>query len=97
MTGGELRRLLHAAQESGGYVDTITVTGDSYLVLPTRQLNGKGNHSCRSEPVVGGSVHDRRPPDIEVGEELTNDYATSTGDERLAMPCRCGPYAAAAL
>ena len=25
-----------------------------------------------------------------LGEELTNDYATSTGDPGFTMPCRCG-------
>jgi hypothetical protein len=29
-------------------------------------------------------------PDIEADAELTSDYATSTGEEGFAMPCRCG-------
>ena len=28
--------------------------------------------------------------DIAVGEEFTNDYATSTGEADFVMPCRCG-------
>jgi hypothetical protein len=28
--------------------------------------------------------------DIATGEELTNDYATSTGGDEFTMPCGCG-------
>jgi hypothetical protein len=87
MTGRELRRLLQGAT---GYLDTITVADDSHLVLPPGRPNGKGNHSC--EPnlwwALPYTLVARR--DIAAGEELTNDYATSTGEAAFTMPCRCG-------
>jgi hypothetical protein len=46
VTGRELRQILRAADEDGGYVDNITVTDDSHLILPAGQPNGKGNHGC---------------------------------------------------
>ncbi|WP_203840957.1 SET domain-containing protein [Winogradskya humida] len=86
VTGQELQQLL---TESTTYVDTITVFDDSHLVLPPAQPNGKGNHSCDpnlwwDEPytlVTRRAVH--------AGEELTNDYATSTADHDFTMVCRC--------
>jgi uncharacterized protein len=91
VTGQELRRLLHAVQQSGhGYLDSITVTDDSHLVLPAGQPNGKGNHSCDPNlwweaPYTLVARHD-----VAAGEELTNDYATSTGEDDFVMLCRCG-------
>ena len=87
VTGRELRRLLGAAV---GYVDTITVTDGSHLVLPAGQLNGKGNHSCDPNLWWAAAYTLAARRDIAVGEELTNDYATSTGEEDFVMPCRCG-------
>jgi SET domain-containing protein len=87
VTGDELRVLLATAES---YVDTITVAPDAHLVLPAGRPNGKGNHSCDpnlwwAEPYT---LVARR--DITAGAELTNDYATSTGEPDFAMPCRCG-------
>ena len=91
VTGRELRRLLHATQRSGqGYLDTITVADDSHLVLPAGQPNGKGNHSCDPNLWWAAPYTLVARREIAVGEELTNDYATSTGEEDFAMPCRCG-------
>src|SRR5919205_3799755 len=87
VSGRELRRLLDTAQQTGsGYVDTITVAGDSHLVLPPGQPNGKGNHSCDPNLwwTAPYTLIARR--DIAAGEELTNDYATSTGEEDFTMP-----------
>lgn len=88
--GHELRRLLSAVQDSGGYLDTITVADDSHLVLPAGQINGKGNHSCDPNLWWAAPYTLVARRDIGVDEELTNDYATSTGEEDFAMPCRCG-------
>jgi hypothetical protein len=87
VTTAELRRLLRA---STAYLDTITVAGDSHLVLPAGRPNGKGNHACDpnlwwAEPYT---LVCRR--DVAAGEELTNDYATSTGADDFVMPCGCG-------
>ena len=90
VTGQELRRLLRAGGESGGYVDTITVADDSHLVLPAGQSNGKGNHACDPNLWWADEYTLVARQDVEADAELTNDYATSTGEEGFAMPCRCG-------
>jgi hypothetical protein len=91
VTGSELRRLLRAAAEGRqGYVDTITVVEDSHLVLPAGQPNGKGNHSCDPNLWWAGAYTLVTRRDIAVDEELTNDYATCTGEREFSMPCRCG-------
>lgn len=57
--------------------------------MPEGTPNGRGNHSC--DPNTWWSGHytlvARRP--ILVGEELTNDYATSTDTDDFVMACRC--------
>ena len=90
VTGRELRRLLRTSGEGGRYVDTIMVADDSHLVLPAGRPNGKGNHSCDPNLWWADAYTLVARRDIAVDEELTNDYATSTGDEEFAMPCRCG-------
>jgi uncharacterized protein len=105
VTGADLERLFAAnakagsarltprsdpAQASTTYVDTVTVTDGLHLVLPPGTPNGKGNHGCDpnlwwSDPYTLGA---RR--DIGAGEELFNDYATSTGSAAFTMSCRCG-------
>jgi uncharacterized protein len=91
VSGPELRRLLHDARHSGpGYVDTITVADDRHLVLPAGQPGAKGNHSCDPNLWWAAPYTLVARRDIAVGEELTNDYATSTGEEDFRMLCRCG-------
>lgn len=92
VTWPQLRALLDAAAREPGhpYVDTITVTGTLHLVVPPGSPNGKGNHSCDPNLwwVDAYTLAARR--DIAAGDELTNDYATSTADPAFTMPCRCG-------
>jgi hypothetical protein len=73
-----------------GYVDTIVVDEDVHLVMPPQRANGLGNHSCdpNSWWIDAYTLAARR--DIEANEEITNDYATSTGDETFSMGCACG-------
>jgi uncharacterized protein len=95
VTTAELIDLLARASS---YVDTIEVGADRHLVLPPDTPNGKGNHSCDpnlwwSDPFSGlgrgpGILEARR--DIVAGEELTNDYATSTTSPDFVMSCSCG-------
>jgi uncharacterized protein len=72
------------------YVDSITVSENLHLVLPSGQANHYGNHSC--DPNLWWSdaytLVARRP--IMAGEEVTSDYATSTGIADFAMDCACG-------
>jgi len=83
----ELRRLLAVP---GPYTDTITVGADTHLVLPPRRANGYGNHGCDPNLWWTGPYELSARRDIEGGEELTNDYATSTADRAFRMPCGCG-------
>lgn len=87
VTGLELRRLLAAADH---YVDTITVAGDIHLVLPRDRPNGKGNHGCDPNLWWGEPYTLIARRHIAAGEELTHDYATSTGEEDFVMDCHCG-------
>lgn len=91
VSGDELRRLLAdaEAESSSSYVDTIAVENDLHLIMPPGQLIHFGNHSC--DPNLWWSTEytltARRT--IEVDDELTNDYATSTDAEDFAMTCLC--------
>ncbi|HEX5403929.1 MAG TPA: SET domain-containing protein [Pseudonocardiaceae bacterium] len=73
------------------YVDTIAVDEDVRLVLPPNQPIHHDNHSC--DPNLwhtdAYTLVTRRA--IEVGEELTVDYATQTTEPAFRMSCRCGP------
>lgn len=91
VTEPELQQLLDAVRAAGqGYVDTITVTDGSHLVLPPGQPNGKGNHSCDPNLWWAAPYTLVARRDIAAGEELTNDYATSAGTDDFTMVCRCG-------
>ncbi len=91
VSGDELGRLLSSpGNRTGHYVDTIAVDDHVHLVLPPGSANHYGNHSC--DPNLWWSspytLTARRR--IEIGEELTNDYATSTGADEFMMACSCG-------
>jgi uridine kinase len=89
----ELRDLLARASSPASdmsYVDTITVGPDRHLVLPPGTPNGKGNHSCDPNLWWSGPYTLVARRDIAAGEELTNDYATSTRWTSFAMACACG-------
>ncbi len=91
--GGRLvttEQLRHLLRTTPGYVDTITVTDGAHLVLPPGQLNGKGNHGCDPNLWWAAPYTLAARRDIAAGTELTNDYATGTGEDDFAMPCRCG-------
>jgi uncharacterized protein len=92
VTGTELQQIFieAARRPDRPYVDTITVGEDLHLVLPPGQPNHYGNHSC--DPNLwwadAYTLAARRP--IVAGEEVTSDYATSTGVAGFAMACSCG-------
>jgi SET domain-containing protein len=71
------------------YVDTVAVTEARHLLLPPRRPNGYGNHSCDPNLWWAGAYELAARRDIAAGEEVTNDYATSTGDDELTMVCSC--------
>lgn len=91
VTGTELQQIfIQAAQRPDHpYVDTITVGEDLHLVLPPGQPNHYGNHSCDPNLWWAGAytLVARRP--IVTGEEVTSDYAASTGIADFAMACSC--------
>jgi hypothetical protein len=84
----ELRRLI--ADPGRPYVATVTVANDEHLVLPPRRPNGYGNHGCDPNLWWVGPYELAARRDVAAGEELTNDYATSTGIADFTMACRCG-------
>jgi SET domain-containing protein len=86
--GDELRRLI--ADPEQPYVDTITVSETEHLVLPARRPNGYGNHSCDPNLWWVGPFDLATRRSIRTGEELTNDYATSTAEATFTMQCTCG-------
>lgn len=87
----ELTELLQAANAPGEpYVDTITVDEDVHLVLPTGTTAHYGNHSCEPNLWPVGSYAIAARHDVRAGDELTLDYATTSGAPGFAMACRCG-------
>lgn len=88
----ELTLLLAAAGRQGGssYVDTITVDDDAHLVLPDGEAVHFLNHSCDPNVwhVDAFTIAARRH--VDVGEELTIDYATHSGLSTFRMDCSCG-------
>jgi SET domain-containing protein len=83
----ELERLI---RESAAYVDTLTVVEDTHLVLPPGTMVHFGNHSCDPNLWHVGSYEIATRRRVEVGEELTIDYATNTGAPNFSMRCSCG-------
>jgi SET domain-containing protein len=92
VSGQQLRDLFAAAARNPlrPYIDTIAVDEDVHLVLPPRRPNGYGNHSCDPNLWWVGPYKLAARRDLAAGEELTNDYATSTAEPDFAMECSCG-------
>jgi len=91
VTGRELQRIFgEAAQRPDHrYVDTIAVAEHVHLVLPVGQPNHYGNHSCDPNLWWADAYTLVARRTIRVGEEVTSDYATSTGVAGFAMDCAC--------
>lgn len=79
-------------QHDHASIDTISVAADLHLVLPPRRDNGYGNHSCDPHLWWTDAYTLTARRDIAAGEEVTNDYGTSTGLADFAMPCNCGTH-----
>ena len=92
VTGRELQRIFceSARRPDRPYVDAITAGDDLHLVLPPGQPNHYGNHSCDPNLWWADAYTLVARRTIEAGEEVTNDYATSTGTATFAMACCCG-------
>jgi hypothetical protein len=90
-SGAELQAVIDAAAADPArpYIDAINVGEDLHLILPPRHPSGYGNHSC--DPNLwwteAHTLAARR--EIAPGEELTNDYATSTSSAAFRMDCTC--------
>jgi uncharacterized protein len=85
----ELDALLAAGS---GYVDSITVDDDVHLVLPAGTSNHYGNHSCDPNLWWANAYTLVARRDLAAGEELTVDYATSSGHPDFTMFCHCETY-----
>ncbi|WP_155373901.1 SET domain-containing protein [Catellatospora vulcania] len=90
VSGARLRELFAEAAREGRYVDTVSVAEDVHLVLPPRQPNGYGNHSCDPNLWWTDAYTLAARRDIAAGEEITNDYGTSTAVADFRMACACG-------
>jgi hypothetical protein len=77
-------------ETSATYVDSIILGEDEHLVLPPRRTIGYGNHSCDPNLWWEGPFSLVARRNIEVGEEVTNDYCASTTEPDFTMDCRCG-------
>ncbi|MFF5172261.1 SET domain-containing protein [Micromonospora sp. NPDC000089] len=88
----ELRKALSTAAGDPGrpYVDTVMIDEAVHLLLPPRRPNGYGNHGCDPNLWWTGPYALSTRRDVAAGEELTNDYATSTGDPGFVLTCDCG-------
>jgi uncharacterized protein len=67
---------------------------DGFFIGPMREDEREGgmifsNHSCDPNIGVQGQIVFVAMRDIQPGEELTHDWAT-TDDEAYEMPCQCG-------
>jgi hypothetical protein len=92
VTGRELQQIFTEAarRPDHPYVDTITVGEDLHLVLPSGQPSHYGNHSCDPNLWWADAYTLVARRTIGAGEELTSDYATSTGVASFSMTCACG-------
>jgi SET domain-containing protein len=92
VSGQRLRDLFAAAARDPRqpYIDTITVGENLHLVLPPRRPNGYGNHSCDPNLWWVSAYELAARTAIHSGDELTNDYATSTAQPGFVMQCSCG-------
>jgi SET domain-containing protein len=72
------------------YVDSIIFDERLHLFLPPDQPNHFGNHSCDPNLWWGHDLTLVARREIHSGEELTNDYGTSSGDPTFEMECNCG-------
>lgn len=91
VSGAGLREAFEAAARlpAPAYVDTISVGEDLHLILPPGSPNGFGNHGCDPNLWWVDAYRLAARRDIEPGEELTNDYGTSTAVAGFRMDCRC--------
>jgi uncharacterized protein len=88
----ELRRRLkgRAADPTAPYVDAISLDGNNrHLILPPGTAVRFGNHSCNPNLWWEDGLRLVARFDIDAGEELTNDYATSTALPDFRMACLC--------
>lgn len=92
VSGAELQAAFDAAARDRDrpYIDTITVDEDLHLILPPRRPNGFGNHGCDPNLWWVDAYTQVARRDIAPGEEVTNDYAASTGVAGFRMDCACG-------
>jgi uncharacterized protein len=94
--GGRLvstTRLEDMIRTSSEYVDTVAVSEDVHLVLPSGTDVHYGNHSCDPNLWHVGPYEIAARRCIEAGQEVTIDYGTQSGAPGFSMKCSCGTEA----
>ncbi len=87
------RETLHAMPE--WYRAAEVPVADGLFIGPVQEAERDGsmiwsNHSCEPNIGVQGQIVFVAMRDIEAGEELTHDWATTDADVDYRMACRCG-------
>jgi uncharacterized protein len=83
-------RMLALAEGRRRYA--VQVEEDLYLITPLLGLGAADliNHSCDPTALLQGAQTLIARRDLEVGDEVTYDYATSDVNPHLGFRCRCG-------
>lgn len=73
--------------------NSIQVDDDAYLVPPRLVAGDRVNHSCGPNAGLRGDRTLVAMRDIDAGDEVSYDYATSDGSPYDEFTCRCGSAA----
>ena len=68
----------------------VTLDEDRHLLIDPAHPVRYGNHGCDPNLWWVGRYELAARRDITAGDELTNDYGTSTGESDFVMACSCG-------
>lgn len=90
--GGELRTAEQiAALQNGGNCHGLQVDEGVYLwSIREGDAGDYVNHSCNPNAWISGQISLLARRDIQTGEEITFDYATTDASDYDAFECHCG-------
>jgi uncharacterized protein len=86
----DTERMLTLPEDRRRYA--VQIDDERYLVTPITGLGAADlvNHSCDPTALLVGTNTLVARRDLEVGDEITYDYATSDANPYLGFRCRCG-------